>query len=82
MDKDAFANAEVGTYVSGNYLAYKLNAEDPAQRGPELSQKYRVQGFPTILVFNADGKLLGPIVGYRGATDFLAELKQFKQKVQ
>ena len=39
-----------------------------------MSAKYRVNGFPTFLIFTPDGKLVNRILGYHKAKEFLEEL--------
>jgi len=47
-----------------------------------LQTKYNVDGFPTFVLLNADGKELGRQVGYApgGPDAFIAELEKFSQK--
>ena len=47
------------------------------KQNQELAQKYSVQGFPTIVVLNGDGKQVGEL-GYvsGGASAFVSELKK------
>jgi len=39
-----------------------------------MSAKYRVNGFPTFLIFTSDGRLVYRIVGYHKSKEFLEEL--------
>ena len=43
--------------------------------------KYKVEGYPTIIVLNGDGKKVGEL-GYEpgGAKAFIAELEKLKKK--
>ena len=47
----------------------------------ELSKKYAVRGYPTIIVLDADGKELFKKVGYGGtpAKDYVADLAKLKK---
>jgi len=47
-----------------------------------LSQKYGVDGFPTFVVLNADGKEIGRQVGYAagGPEAFIAKLEKFNKQ--
>jgi thioredoxin-related protein len=78
MDRNTFSNAEVGTYVTQNYLAYKLNAE--RGEGPALARKYQVSGYPTVVVLKYDGSHLTNLVGYLDAPSFLGKLKESQAK--
>jgi thioredoxin-related protein len=47
----------------------------------ELSKKYAIRGYPTIIVLDAEGKELFKKVGYGGtsASDYVAELAKLKK---
>jgi thiol:disulfide interchange protein len=63
MDKNTFGDATFGTYANGKFVPYKLDAEKG--EGPALAQKYAINGYPTIVVFDPNGQVLEKIVGYR-----------------
>ena len=50
--------------------------------GTTVSEKYEIEGFPTVIVLDAEGKVLKKDVGYSGANakDYVAELKKLKKK--
>ncbi|MPM98128.1 Thiol:disulfide interchange protein DsbD [bioreactor metagenome] len=65
------------------YLDYPRKIKQPEalkKQNEELAKQYDVQGFPTTLVLNADGKQLGRIGGYRAADDYIKALKVFMKK--
>ena len=47
----------------------------------ELSKKYAIRGYPTVIVLDADGKELFKKVGYGGtpAAEYVAELAKLKK---
>jgi thioredoxin-related protein len=47
-----------------------------------LSQQYGVEGYPTVIVLDAEGKQLSKEVGYDGTTpkDYVAKLEKLKKK--
>lgn len=47
--------------------------------GPEQKEKYRVRGYPTIIVLDNSGNELDRIVGYLPPEDFLKELNRIKE---
>ena len=53
------------------HLNLKLDSENQ-----ELAEKYGIRGFPTVLLMNGDGKVIGT-TGYRrgGAESYVAHLK-------
>lgn len=54
----------------------KLNAE---KEGVEVAKKYRVRGYPTVMFVDAEGAIVGKIVGYLPPDAFA---KQFVQIVE
>ncbi len=55
----------------------KQQSAEVKKANRELAQKYEIQGFPTIVVLNSDGKKVASVVGYDGSspTTYLAHLK-------
>lgn len=78
MDKTTFKDENVVSYVRKHFIAYKIDAEKG--EGTELAQKYGVRGFPTVLVFNKSGKLIGKVAGYKTALPFLQDLEKYTKK--
>jgi len=78
LNKTTFADPEVGEYVNSQMLAYKLDCEKG--EGPELCKLWKIQGYPSILVFGPDGKRIGMIYGYADSPTFMAELKRILPK--
>ncbi len=80
MSKETFQDAEVGKYINSNFLAYKLDAEKG--EGVGLSEKFDVEAYPTILFFNADGKLLGKEEGFMDSERFIFVAEKYKKKAK
>ena len=75
MDRQVYTDPGVRSFAS-KHVFVKLNAEDNAE-GTKFARRNRVQGFPTLLVYSRDGKLIGQQVGaFRRANDFLAWIQQ------
>mgnify|MGYP003898124795 CR=1 FL=1 len=53
-----------------------------AKHNEKLSEKFKIEGFPTIIVLNAEGKVLMTEVGYDGETpaDYINKIKKAKGK--
>src|SRR5256714_5508179 len=66
LDRDTYSSEEIGKYADGKIISMKLNAEDKAE-GTTLAQKSNITGFPTIIFYNADGKEIHRVVGYKPA---------------
>lgn len=57
--------------LAAQLVPLKLNAE---KEGKELAEKYKVDGFPTILFVDATGELFGEIGGYMPPAGFSSEM--------
>ena len=62
QDKETFSRDDVGEMVNASFVPVKINFEEGI--GVQLAMKYRVQGYPTLLFFNPEGRLVGRVVGY------------------
>ena len=60
----------------------KPQSDDLKAANKALQKKYDVDGFPTFVLLNADGKEIGRQVGYTpgGPDAFIAKLDKFSQK--
>jgi thiol:disulfide interchange protein len=74
MDRDIYTDGSVQSFAADNVFV-KLNAEDRGE-GSAFAARMGVRGFPALLVFSHDGKLIGQQTGaFRRAPDFLAWLQ-------
>ena len=73
-------------YISKNFIAIKLDAEDRASRVTvsgndlsyaELSAAYGVTGFPSTLFLESDGQLLYKHPGYLAPENYMKLLQYF-----
>lgn len=63
MDETMFHNnKEVADYVNAHFIAYKVECEHDF--GVEFARKYKVNVYPTMLMFNSSGQLLEKHLGY------------------
>lgn len=84
LNKEVFSQPQFQEYAKDNLVLVELDfprgkpqtAEDKA-RNEALAQKYRVEGFPTVVVLNSEGKLVGQL-GYMpgGPAAFIEALKK------
>ena len=60
----------------------KQQTEELKKANEALSQKFNIDGFPTVIVLSSDGKELKRMVGYDGqnAKEFVAELQKLKKQ--
>jgi protein disulfide-isomerase len=84
LNKEVFSQPEFQQYAKDNLVLVELDfprgkpqtSEDKA-RNEALAQKFRVRGFPTVVVLNSEGKQVGQL-GYMpgGAAAFIDALKK------
>ncbi|MFL5815396.1 MAG: thioredoxin fold domain-containing protein [Bdellovibrionia bacterium] len=55
------------------FVQLKLDADAPMSEG--LSQRYGIQGFPTVIFASPQGDEISRVVGYRPMDQFVAEMK-------
>lgn len=72
LAKQVFPLPEVGDYLNANFVCLKLDAE---AEGLELAKKVHVAAYPTLMVFDADGNVIGKFEGSRSPEDFIASVK-------
>lgn len=84
LDREVFTKPEFQEYAKKNLVLLELDFPRGKQlsaaeknQNQELAQKYQVQGFPTIVVLNAEGRQVGEL-GYvpGGPSAFIAELEK------
>ncbi|MGA9407608.1 MAG: DUF255 domain-containing protein, partial [Bacteroidota bacterium] len=72
MDKETFSDTAVANFMNEKFIPVHYEMETGF--GITMSAKYRVNAFPTFLIFTPDGKLVYRIVGYHKSKEFLEEL--------
>ena len=86
--QEALDTKEFQDYAAKNLVLVELDYPHKIQQTAELkkanedlAKKYNVEGFPTFVVLNKDGKEIGRQVGYKegGAKAFIAEIEGFKK---
>ena len=88
LDREVFAQPEFLKGARKDFVLVMIDSprdksllsEKAAKQNPELQKKYRVSGYPTVLIMDADGKVLDK-TGYRegGAKAYLKYLKNFRK---
>ena len=86
--QEALDTKEFQDYAAKNLVLVELdfpqNKQQPAElkaANEALGEKYKVDGYPTFVVLNKDGKEIGRQEGYKegGAKAFIAEIEGFKK---
>jgi thioredoxin-related protein len=72
MDRETFSDSVVANFVNDRFIPVEYEMETGF--GATMAAKYRVNGFPTFLIFTPDGKLVYRILGYMKSKDFLEQL--------
>lgn len=73
LEKDTYTQAAVGEVMKG-FVNVMVDAEKG--EGPDLAKRYRVSGFPTLVIVDATGAEIDRIGGYRPPGPFTAEVKR------
>ena len=74
LEATTLRDAQVADLLSDRVVPVSLNVEG---NGKELSDQYRVDGLPTILVLDMDGHEIGRIPGYMPPSGFLERVEGF-----
>jgi len=87
LDKEVFSKPEFKEYASKNLVLLEVDFPRGKEltgtqkaHNYELAGRYDIQGYPTIIVLDSDGKKLGEL-GYTpgGVAAFIAELDKFRK---
>lgn len=70
MDKEVFTVEKVADFHNEHFINFHIDAEKG--EGPDFAKEFKVQAFPTLLYFNAEGEVVHILVGGRQPDDFLA----------
>ncbi len=86
LNRDVFSKPEFAKYAKDNLVlvevdfprAKKQTAEEK-KANAALAEKYKIQGYPTIIVLNAEGKQVGTLGYTPSAKDFIDKLAEMKK---
>jgi len=78
MDETTFSDPQVSNYINQNFIAVKVDIDD--FDGFALKQQYNVKLLPTILFFDANGKLLAQYEESLAPTKMLKILSQWNKR--
>jgi protein disulfide-isomerase len=87
--KEVLDTAEFQDYAAKNvvlveldYPSKKVQSAELKKANAALKDQYNIQGYPTLVVLDKDGKEIGRQVGYSkgGPQAFIARLEKFKAK--
>ena len=78
MEANVYPQQKVGDYFNKYFVSAKYDAEQG--EGIEIARKYRVTAYPTYLLLDAEGNLVGKMVGGSPADDFIKKIEALRQK--
>jgi len=91
LDKEVFAEKEFVENASKDFVLVMIDSpsdtsilsEKAKEQNPKLVKEYKVRGFPTVLIMDAEGKQLRK-TGYRkgGPKPYLEELAKMKKSIE
>ncbi|MDZ7877844.1 MAG: thioredoxin domain-containing protein [Saprospiraceae bacterium] len=79
MAATVFTDEKVGKFMNSNFICLKKDMEKG--EGPELSRKFDVSAYPTLLFLSADGKLVQRTVGALPVDGFITTARQALGKI-
>lgn len=88
LDKEIFSQKEFKDYAKANLVLVEVDfpqtkplPKNKQEKHDALAKQYDIKGFPTVLVFDADGKKIGQL-GYveGGPSAFIAKLEEITKK--
>lgn len=81
LSSNIFPAETVGNYMNKTFVNAKFDAEKG--EGVEIAKKYKVEGYPTMLILDSKGKELGKLVGSsRTPEDFVKRLQGEVAKIE
>ena len=89
LEKEVFSQEEFQKYAEGNLVLVEIDfprkKEQPDElkkQNKALDKEFKIEGYPTLFLLDAEGKKLSEDVGYRegGAAAYVAHLKALLEK--
>jgi protein disulfide-isomerase len=87
LNKDVFTKAEFIEYAKNNLVPVEVDFPTRKEQSvavkkanQALKAKYKVDGYPTIIVLNGEGKQVGELGYMSSPKAFIAELEKLKAK--
>jgi thioredoxin-related protein len=89
LEKEVFGNSDFAEYASKNLVLVdvdfphkKKQSKELKKANEKLQEQYKVEGFPTVVLLDADGKKIGEEVGYDSDEGPKAYLKKLDAMVK
>lgn len=78
MNNTTFKDGKVGDVANRHFIPYKLDVDHGD--GKMLAGKYNISSIPTIMFFDADGKVIGREMGFQPAEQFMRTMEKYISK--
>jgi thioredoxin 1 len=75
IKKRTFSDKGVGTFFNAGYVNVSFDGEEGD--GVMLADKFRITGYPTLIILDENGKLLGTQTGFLPPDELLSFGRQF-----
>jgi thioredoxin-related protein len=73
MTREVYADSEVIKFSRSQVFMRVFQDTEP--EGERLARKFKVRGFPTLIILNSEGQEIDRILGAMSAPDLIEELK-------
>lgn len=80
MDMETFSDPALAKYIANNYIIYKVDID--TFDGMEITDKFAVESFPSMLILNHKAKPLEKLKGFYPPNFLAKELKNIVEKYQ
>lgn len=80
MASDVFTQKKVGDYFNSTFVNAKFDAE--VGEGVSIAKKYEVRSYPTFLLLDGDGNVVGKLIGGSGPDEFIKQIKALAEKAK
>ena len=87
LNKDVFSKAEFADYAKKNLVLVEVDfprrkqlSKEQKQANQALAEKHKIEGYPTIIVLNPEGKAVGQLGYMDSPKKFIAELDKARKQ--
>lgn len=74
MEREVFTDRVVGDYFNSTFVNARFDAEKG--EGAAVARRYGVRAYPTFLLLDSDGRLLGRMIGGSPARTFIRDIRE------
>jgi len=88
LDNEVFSKPKFKSYAKDNLVLVELDfpqgksqTKKLKEQNAKLAEQYKIEGYPTVIVLNSEGKKVGELGYLEGGPDaFIAQLEKLKGK--